>query len=293
MNIAAWKYRNILSANNGPIARLSIRQTQTADQHRNSDIFEALAYLAPQFRDSDRNPPILYGDVDGTGSGPTALEALHRAISEAIERWAFHTEKHSGRYGFDVDAGTNGMAAFPQLWRDHARRIAELEALERWSLSAWWEGFINGAYSQSPIETCTIIEPSPGAFTAILSSETNGLFSYGFACAPTIATAKSRARTELRRNQRVIERCAALGLGTYTTGLSLNERRLLWFSRPDGHHRFLKRSNTPATQSRKKPKKLFDGEIRGDWSEYATVWRVLFEPVSESFTSGNEQYFLF
>src|SRR5829696_4460371 len=95
-----------------------------------------------------RKAPLhLFSDADGTGTHPVASVARHKAVSEAMERWAFHTLVRSEAapdYGFDIDPSSTGMSAFPGFVRRQARRSAVLEGVERFSLCAWWDGRMDG-----------------------------------------------------------------------------------------------------------------------------------------------------
>src|ERR1022692_2454767 len=64
-----------------------------------------------------------------------------------MERWAFRVKVRAPDrelYGFDIDESSNGMAAFPGLFHTEARKRALLEAVERASVIAWWEGVLDG-----------------------------------------------------------------------------------------------------------------------------------------------------
>src|SRR5580658_3244083 len=107
-------------------------------------MFLANAYLCPGLQ--PRKPiKEVYGDASGSGTHESPMVARYMAISEAMERWAFYATASSerrGAYGFDVDPMSTGMAAFPGLFSHQARRKAYLEALERFTLLAWWEGML-------------------------------------------------------------------------------------------------------------------------------------------------------
>ena len=71
------------------------------------------------------------------------MVARYMAISESLERWAFHVKVNDfdrDLYGFDRDASSNGMAAFPGLFSSQCRKKAYWEALERFCVIAWWDG---------------------------------------------------------------------------------------------------------------------------------------------------------
>jgi hypothetical protein len=68
---------------------------------------------------------------------------------------------------------------------------------------------------------------------------------------------------------------------------------LLFFSTPAGHAGFFARVRAGAANpaGRAQPEVVFDGEIPGPWSEYASVWRVVLRPVSAEFLADREDYF--
>ena len=144
-SIAAFRYRNVLaSVDGGPVESIESGTLPVCGRpmvQANARLSRGLARTAS---------PTLYGDADGTGTHRVASVARHMAVSAALERWAFHSTVNSGHaadFGFDIDPSSNGMSAFPGLVGRNARRSAMLAAVERYSLSAWWEGRDAGACS--------------------------------------------------------------------------------------------------------------------------------------------------
>src|SRR5262245_2351157 len=131
LNLAAIKYRNVLSEFGGPIAKVC--SSPFSIYGRNT--FQANAFLEPNLVPRKKTLE-LYGNADGTGSSDSPQVARYMAISEALERWAFHIE-HDGpkaeKYGFRSDRSSNGMAAFPGFFKAQAREKARYEALERFA----------------------------------------------------------------------------------------------------------------------------------------------------------------
>ncbi len=141
LSLGALRYRNVLAANGGPVAQIESGEFPV----RGRRVVLANARLVPGL--TRENTSRLYGNADGTGTHPVAAVARHKAVSEALERWAFHATVKSERaeeFAFDVDPSTCGMSAFPGLMRRSARHSAVLEAVERFSLMAWWEGSAAG-----------------------------------------------------------------------------------------------------------------------------------------------------
>jgi hypothetical protein len=71
----------------------------------------------------------------------------------------------------------------------------------------------------------------------------------------------------------------------------LFERRALFFASPEGHALFQERLQRKAAGPRYSAKIVLDAEIRGPWSRYASVWRVLIDPPSTTFLLNTEKYF--
>jgi hypothetical protein len=69
------------------------------------------------------------------------------------------------------------------------------------------------------------------------------------------------------------------------------ERRLLYFSLPEGHALFQERLNLQPRRPISAPKVLFDGPIVGPWSRYATVWRVALELPTEGYMEPKLEFF--
>jgi len=69
------------------------------------------------------------------------------------------------------------------------------------------------------------------------------------------------------------------------------ERRLLYFSLPEGHALFQERLNTQPRRPISAPKVMFDGPIVGPWSRYATVWRVALELPTEGYMEPKLEFF--
>ena len=141
ISLAALRYRNVLAAHGGPVERIETGEFPV----RSRRMFQANARLSPGL--TRKRQMSIYSDADGTGTHRIASIARHMAVSEALERWAFHATVRSERaaeFGFDVDPSSNGMAAFPGVLRRNARRKAMLEAVERFCLIALWEGRAQG-----------------------------------------------------------------------------------------------------------------------------------------------------
>ena len=130
-------------------------------------MFQANAWLSDKIV-SRRQKFALYSDADGTGTSDTPMVARYMAISETMERWAYRVKVRATDrelYGFDIDESSNGMAAFPGIFHTEARRRATLEAVERTSIIAWWEGVIDGEVRSTEWPGISaLVLPSPIGF---------------------------------------------------------------------------------------------------------------------------------
>lgn len=275
LSLAALRYRAAAAGRGGPIAALVDGPGTLWDGR---PCREAFATLVPALRRPA--PRSLYGDADGQGTAATRAEACHRAVSEALERWAFYAASESpdrARWGFDVEPSTTGMAAFPGLTRSGARSLARLEAVERWSVLEWWRGNLPSRRHEGPglpPGALEVLTPFARAAVAVVWTPPTGgrPAAYGFAAAPDFRRAAAKAGVELSRNARALASAGA------ATASGPQERRLVYFSGLEGFAHFEARAAaaeglgpTPPAA----PKALIDAELPGPWSRYATVWRVL------------------
>ncbi len=293
LSLAAFRYRNALQADGGPIARVSVREFSVYGRR----MFQANAWLKVGLIPA-RRKITLYSDADGTGTADVPMVARHMAISEAMERWAFHTKVQAGDralYGFDVDESSNGMAAYPGWFRAQARRRALLEAVERASVIAWWEGLIDGEVRSTEwpgISAVVLASPIGFGVTVLAFRETRpGAFAYGHGASTNFFGACERAVMELARHDYVT------GLHRLSKNLAapeptdLFERRALFFAGAEGHELFRERLGRKRRGAAFTAKAMHDTEIPGPWSQYAVVWRVVIEPPTQTFLAETERYF--
>lgn len=292
ISVASLRYRNVLSADGGPIAAIESGKFPV----RGREVVLANARLASGL--VEKGPCVLFSDADGTGTDPVAMIARHKAVSEALERWAFHATVGSSRaeeFGFDVDPSTTGMAAFPGLFKRDARRAAVLEAVERFSLCAWWEGHVAAQPFQTdwPGVSALAIDGPFGGVTAIVWTQTSwGGYVYGHAAEESVGAACERAVVELARHEWVLRaHWLASVAGCRPTATNLFERRCIFFASEEGHALFQSRVAAPGAGRAVRPDVICDAQIPGPWSEYATVWRFALRPPSDGFLRGGERYF--
>lgn len=299
VNLAAYRYRNILAESAGPIERLQVADMMVLGRRE----FLATAFLKKGLA-GNLWQNTVFSVADGGGTAASPMVARFMAISEAMERWAhwqLHTADGKQRYGFDVDPSSNGMAAFPGLFARQARSSALMEAAERFNLLHWWEGRLPAAESDTPwagVRAATICSEAPGVTVILFRRTPEGFTAYGHAAAADHATACRKAAIEMERHELIIARFAHAHAraGNLADHLPADahpiERRCLFFASPAGHELFLERLRSGPRGASASPKLVFDGEVPGPWSRYADVWRVVYEPPSDRFLSHEENYFL-
>ena len=298
LNLAPIKFVKSLSTSGGPISKVEYGPFMVAGKN----LFQANAYLDPKVKPS-HSPSTVYSNADGTGTHSSPMVARYMAISEAMERWALHCLSLSDRkndYGFDKDPSSNGMSAYPGLFKRQARTKAYLEAVERYSLIAWWEGLLNGRVRETawPQVSAVQIEHPFSKMSVVVLWQLcdGGFYSYGFAAGRTFKTACWKALIELCRSAKVLEHFFSQNPGLRVddtlTIPDLFERRAVFFALPEGFQIFRKRlSRNCRTAQMHLPSISFDGEIKGPWSKYATVWRVVIPMPTRSFLKPNVNFF--
>lgn len=291
ISLAPFLYRHISVEHKGPIAKVEADKVSLP----NHPLYQANAYLRPDLI-GGKPAAAVYGSADGTGSSDNPAIAQHKAISEALERWAFmetaNTEPARSKYFFHLDPTSNGMAAFPGF-KSQARKAARMEALERWALISWWDGRLSAKVSRAPYLNVGMVQiehDQEGEVVILYHKSAAGHVAYGHAAGSTTATAAARAAIELARAEYVIARYRARGgLAKVSNFL---ERRAIHFSTPEGHSQFLERVNSAPSKPAPQWQTLFDGEIAGPWSEFATVWRHAVAMPTYDFLNPNENFFL-
>ena len=294
ISVAPFRFRNVLAAAGGPVARIETGLLPV----RGRQVFLANATLVDGL--ARKEPLCLFSDAHGSGTHREALVARHKAVAEAMERWAFHRTVRSDRaaeFGFDIDPSSTGMAAFPGIFRRQARRLAVLEAIERWTLIAWWDGLLPA----SPISTdwpgvsALTIEGPPGGVTVVVWAKSQwGGYVYGHAAEESIGAACEHAVVELARHEWVLRGRwlrEAVEPGPAAPA-NVFEQRCLFFAGEEGHALFLERvAARPGGRGRVKPVVICDAFLPGPWSRFATVWRFAFRPPSSAYRLGGERYF--
>ena len=293
MNLAPFRYRNVLACHGGPIRSTECAMT-TVMGHR---VFQANAFLAEGLR-SVATSNVMFGNPDGSGTAQRPVVARYKAISEALERWAHHALHRSGeasRYGFDVDPSSNGMAAFPGWFGRQARRRAWAEAAERFALLGWWTGSIDATPADAPwpdVQAWVFENPASDDIVVLLHAlAEDNVHAYGHGAAVTFSQACAQAAVELARSQFVLRRhLRRCETETAPPVRNMLERRCLYFSTPEGFaevsERLARRKfRTVALRT------VFDGEVTGPWTDYTCVWRVVLEPPTREFLEPRNDVF--
>jgi hypothetical protein len=294
LSLAPIRYRNVLASHGGPIEQISLGEFPVCGRR----LLQANARLTPGLI-AGRRKGSLYSDADGTGTAASPMLARFKAVSEAIERWAFHVKTRAPDrelYGFDLDESSNGMAAYPGLTRSRARRHALLEAVERASLFSWWEGIADGEARDTDwpgVKAVMLPSPIQVGLTVVAYKRCEpGFYAYGHAAGENFGEACERAVIELARNEFAVRR-HRLDCGAANPAASplLFEQRCLFFATEAGYALFEERLHRPAKGRRFVSKIVCDTEVSGPWTRYATVWRVVISPPSDEFLSATERYF--
>lgn len=298
-NIAPIRYANILGSQSGPIERIEYGRVDILG----TSFYQANAYLNGSLN-LRKSRLQLYSNADGSGTHRSPLLARYIAISEAIERWAMYVicgTAKAAQYGFDLDASSNGMSAFPGLFRFQARRKALAEAAERYCLVSWWEGLLPTKPlppQTLPIEGIEIHNPASKDRVVLVWQQTPaGHYCYGFASARRIKDAIWKAYVEMDRSAHVLSGFHKENPGFEMGDLSVidnyQERRVVYFSMPEGHSMFQQRLTQsvgrPVPSQKVKP--LVDCEIEGPWERYARVWRVVLPMPTKDYLDADLNFF--
>jgi hypothetical protein len=297
-SLAPLRFQRVMKSQGGPLLALSHRKAERLGE----DCYEAFASLDAERTQYRAESSSLYGNWAGTGTAKTKAEAIYRAASEAMERWAWHESAAEWRahpfsdpLAFHLDSGTTGFAAYPGWNGAAARPFALSEAAERWSIRSWWEQKLRHRELKDGlrwprVEGLEIITPITRQKVAVLWMEEKGDTAFGFAAAPSLTRAVEKAAVELGRNLQVL----GFSRESPVAPSSRNEKRLLSFARGEGKRAFLSRCKRadPVVVQKHRPKLLVDQEVKGPWTAYAPVWRCLFDPTGLA-DNGADDYFYF
>ena len=294
-NLAPYRFRNILTEDGGPVERVEVGETSFFGRRT----FMANAFLREDLRPGQQKY-MVFGSASGTGEDASPMVARFKALSEAMERWAYLLEHKSGRYGFATDPSSNGMAAFPGLWSRQAREAALLEAGERYNLIAWWEGRLEAMETRTEwpgVRAAVLCSAAPGITVILHRQSSYGHYIYGHAAAIDFASACRHAAMEMERHDQVVQRyrstvlAGVSGFPPPPEEMPTQDKRALYFASTEGYSMFLERLRTPPRKTLPPPRLAFDGAIPGPWGRYADVWRVAYEPLCSDFLNDDSHYF--
>ncbi len=298
LNLAPVRYANCFQSEGGPVEAIQEYKLQIDGRLYTA----AVSRLHPGYSQNKRQHQV-FSDFDGTGLSENPAAARYIAISEAMERWAHATvagTRTGDEYGFHYDPTSNGMAAFPGLFAKQARQFAMAEAIERYGLIAWWDGKIGAHELDSNgdgIRYYRLHQPFKN-WEVIVSrrKDKGGFTAFGYGSGKDLKEAKRKSRLEMHRSGVMLgqffRKNPGFEPGDLSTLDAFAERRLVYFALPEGVLEFEhKIANPPTFSDSTIPDILFDGEIPGPWSSYASVWRIVFRQTTMDFLNPGERFF--
>jgi len=301
ISLAPVRYRNIL-AKNSPIQKITTYELP--DQS-----FESVADLSVAIRGSFQAGKIfqIYSNHDGCGSDRLALVSRYKAISEALERWAWRETKSKFQQ-YSGGLTSSGYACFPSWTSTQARARAFDEAVERILLGLFALRRLRsrelklgpnllsqmfGRLSFQQIRCWIVGENTFSQGLIVLQGIVNASSShscYGFASHADHGVALQQASVELYRNARVLERHQS---EVAVSPQLCAERRLLYFSSAQGIKTFDDLILANVRQEKVLNPPCVDKIIEGPWSKWSHVHRVLFELPPEVLDDSRDDVFWF
>lgn len=280
LNLAPLRYA-FVAEKGGPIAQIEYGH----DFYLGESWQLSRATLQPDLQHPMGNDLQLFHPADGTGVGKSRLEARAKAISEALERWAFY-ETSSGPdymfYGYQHSMSTKGMAAFPGLRSRASRRLAVAEAFEYFTVDAWWSGALtHWAVERDDATIVFIDQPYFSGCVAIAIRHLNLCdypVAYGIGSGDTPAEAETKAQLEASRLETILELRDRVPAHARNKPVLEQEQRILKYTSPEGYAIVKDRLSTAPWHPTPKPKIIFDGPIPGPWNKFTSVWRYVLEP---------------
>lgn len=293
ISLAPWYYRNLLGAND----ILEQPEFFKVKMLTGNEIYEVNVSLKNHLKPSWATHSQVYKNVEGSGASQFKNVATYKAISEALERYAFYyyVEDYSKLGSFDVNPTTTGMAAFPHFFTKYARENAINESIERWAIHEFNLGNLpikEHFCNVSSLKSYEIVVPFENVHVSLLYMRTQDFSVYGFAADKTFELSFQKSIIELERNYRVLKNQNAFLLPIDDLSYKI-DRNLIYFSSKEGSEMFedlIKKS--PRKILSKTPKVLCDLELKGPWSEYTKVWRHVLEN-SYNHDEKNYKFFMF
>lgn len=292
INIGPLSYNNLL--NNSEIISEIIQYK--VNVLNGKTLFETSAKLNENLRPKDIFQSKIYSNFDGSGTSFFRNNSLYKAVSEAVERWAFYDSSEGDEYlklKFDVNPSTCGMASYPELFPYWSRKNAVYEAVERYAIHAFNRKKIPVVELQSNIvglKVYKLITTIKDMETILISYFNGSFYTYGFSCKKTQEESIDHALIELARNERVLKK---LYLSSFDIlDMEISDRRLIFFSTVEGYQSFLQKIETAPSKVQEIPKLILSREIKGPWTRYAKVWRHLYDD-SYDLNQSDVNYFMF
>lgn len=280
LNLAPIRYA-FVAEEGGPVANLEYGSTDYLGENWQL----CRATLQPEYQHPLNKDLCLFHSADGSGMGKTRLDARAKAISEALERWAFQDTSagpDAMLYGYQYSMSTKGMAAFPSLMPGPARRAAISEAFEYYSVDAWWGGTLKHWIINREDATIVFIDqPDYKGFIALairhLDME-DYVASYGIGSGASPEEAELKAQLEACRSETILEARASQAETQRERPILEMEQNLLEFASAEGFNLVKDRLASQPWLPALSPKVIFDGPVKGPWSKYTHVWRYALEP---------------
>ena len=293
ISFAPWFYKSLLEEN------VIIQQPEicTVELLNSELVTEAFITLNKSLKPSWVAASSIYSNIDGSGTSQYRNVAVYKAISEALERWAFYEIADSTRekeFCFDLNPSTTGLAAYPGFTTAAARKNAMIEAIERWSLHQFWRGILpvlKHATSIQNLDHYEIISPFEKYHISLLSYRKDSQFLYAFAADDSLAKSFEHALIELARNTRVMNKFEN-EKKSYHDFDEISDKRLFYFSTLEGHTLFQEKIISAPRVLLIEPKLICDKELIGPWNKYTKVWRYLY---ADSFpdVENDHTFFMF
>jgi len=295
ISVSTTELLRFISPRSGPIVAITSAPYPSSWRRR---LWYSTAKLHPRWQDPTRKCGVLL--FGGGGWSTDKEESQCKAVTEAIERWAFryYAISHPEEIGFESDPTTNGFAALPAAMGSRPLiRHAYHEALERWALNRFWdEGNISFNEVTPPQDAVSLFgqfkgrvscyvaalqDQSPKALRAgtisfclaIFTNDAGGVVP-GSACGDDLAATTMRASLEAYIHARA---AANLKGKAPLRQLDITEQRLLHFSTSAlagasvKERLLLSRTSVP----RPTPPIMFSKHLPGPWEPEIRVHRVL------------------
>lgn len=287
------RYRNVIDPVNGPISNVTAWPLKHPVL---GEYFESVATLIPELYPPKTTD--IYAHGAGGGASRSKITAIHKSISEALERWAYfdvstHETKARENLGLELDPTSSGFACHPSFFSNEVRKKSDQEAIERWSVYNWWIGRLPARIRSQNNDAMQIeiISPFDGIKILCCAAKSNlGFYVYGFSSSDSLRKCEMQALVEQARNERCISKIPN-GMQPMFRG----DKRLIYFSTRDGFLHF--KENVEKSFSLRslpeRPKKIVDKEVKGPWTKFARVWRTLYEGGEAWQQTANEKIFLF